>query len=616
MDLKYFFSFLALACTGTALAGNGHTDFLSPQWSYISIKGDVKGYINKIPANTVNFTLDNNFSADLDIPAGSVQPTYAECIVYNEFTLDKAAELGLGMGADWWFDVYLNGKMIFSTGEAGNVRGWFSYKNHLFTAKGKKGKNLLAVYIRRGRSSHIFCARNLPLSMVDPTSPVTVSGDVSRIVNKIKIMNAGSGGPVNFSAWNNKPAVTVSMQRWREMRIPYVRNHDVAHLTSYGGPHIVDVHMIFPDFSKDPTDPASYDFTLTDRYMQWMQQGNSKVFYRLGASIEHEPKKYGTVVPPDYHKWAVICEHIIRHYNEGWANGFRMGIEYWEIWNEPDLSSGAIDKKTWQGTDEQFFEFYRTAATYLKKRFPKLKIGGPAVAGREPWIKRFLQSISRGERVPLDFFSWHIYTADPESAGARMRKFRAMLDSYGYKDTESILNEWNYVRTWNNLSESRKVMDCAKGAAFVSGVMCVGQNSPLDMLMYYGMFHNGFWNGTLKTFTHERLKTFYSFIIWAKLADLGKQFALDPRDKVDFYAVGATDGKGKTGLLLVRYTDNDKLPGDLPVTVKIKGADLRTSKVFLLDDEHDLKDVVPFRITGDGALKFSMKANTVVYIEN
>ena len=218
--------------------------------------------------------------------------------------------------------------------------------------------------------------------------------------------------------------------------------------------------------------------------------------------------------------------------------------------------------------------------------------------------------------MPLDFFSWHIYTADPESAGERMRKFRAMLDSYGYKDTESILNEWNYVRTWNNLSESRKVMDCAKGAAFVSGVMCVGQNSPVDMLMYYGMFHNGFWNGTLSPFYMKRLKTFYSFVIWAKLADLGKQFALDTRDKVDFYAVGATDGKGKTGLLLVRYTDNDKLPGDLPVTVKIKGTDLRTSKVFLLDDEHDFKDAVPFRITGDGALKFSMKANTVVYIEN
>ena len=616
MDLKYFFNFLALACTGAALAGNGHTDFLSPQWSYISIKGDVKGYINKIPANTVKFTLDNNFSADLDIPAGSVQPTYAECIVYNEFTLDKAAELGLGMGADWWFDVYLNGKMIFSTGAAGNVRGWFSYKNHLFTAKGKKGKNLLAVYIRRGRSSHIFCARNLPLSMVDPTSPVTVSGDVSRIVNKIKIMNAGSGGPVNSSAWSNKPAVTVSMQRWREMRIPYVRNHDVAHLTSYGGPHIVDVHMIFPDFFKDPTDPASYDFTLTDRYMQWMQQGNSKVFYRLGASIEHAPKKYGTKVPPDYKKWAVICEHIIRHYNEGWANGFRMNIEYWEIWNEADISSGKSDKKTWQGTDEQFFEFYRVAALHLKKSFPKLKIGGPSGAGDEKWAERFLKAMTTGERVPMDFFSWHIYCCEPEAALVKSRFFREMLDRFGYKETESILNEWNYVRTWRDMIPNMKAIHSLKGAIFTSGMMCVGQNMPVDMMMYYFIAPNTSWNGTAKPFIGERQKSFYSFVVWAKLLDLGRQIKLDIQDKNGLYAVAATNGQGKVGILLVRYTDEEKLPDDLPVTLKIRSADLRGIRAYLLDDDHDLEEISSIRASEDGTVKFTMKANTLIYLEN
>ena len=112
------------------------------------------------------------------------------------------------------------------------------------------------------------------------------------------------------------------------------------------------------------------------------------------------------------------------------------------------------------------------------------------------------------------------------------------------------------------------------------------------------------------------MKAFYSFVIWAKLADLGKQIALDTQDKSDFYAVGATDGKGKVGILLVRYSNNNKLPGACPVTIKVKGADLRTSKVFLLDDKHDLEDVVPFRITGDGALKFMMEVNTVIYIEN
>ena len=63
----------------------------------------------------------------------------------------------------------------------------------------------------------------------------------------------------------------------------------------------------------------------------------ARVFYRLGASIEHWANKYGTGKPMDFDKWVDICEHIIMHYTEGWANGFFYDIAYWEIWNEPDL---------------------------------------------------------------------------------------------------------------------------------------------------------------------------------------------------------------------------------------------------------------------------------------
>ena len=41
--------------------------------------------------------------------------------------------------------------------------------------------------------------------------------------------------------------------------------------------------------------------------------------------------------PKDFQKWAEICEHIIMHYNEGWANGFHYGIKYFEVWFEPDV---------------------------------------------------------------------------------------------------------------------------------------------------------------------------------------------------------------------------------------------------------------------------------------
>ena len=56
---------------------------------------------------------------------------------------------------------------------------------------------------------------------------------------------------------------------------------------------------------------------------QLHQQG-VEPFYRLGTTIEnsHRIKTYHIYPPKDYQKWAKICEGIIRHYNEGWADGF------------------------------------------------------------------------------------------------------------------------------------------------------------------------------------------------------------------------------------------------------------------------------------------------------
>ena len=69
----------------------------------------------------------------------------------------------------------------------------------------------------------------------------------------------------------------------------------------------------------------------------------------LGNRIEHESKRYGSIPPKDPAKWARICEHIIRHMNEGWAGGHHYGIEYWEIWNEPD-----VNPQCWDGPVEEF----------------------------------------------------------------------------------------------------------------------------------------------------------------------------------------------------------------------------------------------------------------------
>lgn len=603
-NLKKLFSLIVLI--GLALSG---ADRLSEQWYFTRQVKDAD--FSMIPDGCKTFRLGKDYGIDLDSVAGKAGKCFDECIVYNQFTLDKKQRLGFSAGADWWMDVYLNGEKIFTTFPDGNGN-LPAVDNHPFPATGKKGKNLLAARVRRGKASWQFFLKPVPLHLTDPCLPLTITADPGKKLGVIKPMNAVNNGPIiSVRGFDN-------LKLYQEAKIPYARNHDASFCSSYGGEHTVDVHAIFPDFSKDPNDPASYDFAPTDRYLKQIVRGGAKVFYRLGSKIEHAPEKYGTRVPSDFKKWAVICEHIIRHYNDGWANGMKMNIEYWEIWNEYDLDkrpAGTLASPTWQGTDEQFFEFYTVAATHLKKCFPKLKIGGPAASSSSK-TERFLKGITAGGRKPpMDFFSWHLYTRNPADIGKHSVKVRQLLDRYGYPKAESILNEWNYVRAWRgkNYLYSMETIHKIKGAAFTAAGMISGQNSPADMLMYYDARPSN-WNGIFHPMTRGPLKTYYVFKCWAKLAELGRSIDVDTQGKIGLFALGA-EKNGKSGVLLARFFEEDRLPGELPVTFTLKNGDLRGVKLYLLDETHDLTEI-PYRMDKAGNLLFDMKANTVMYLEN
>ena len=68
-------------------------------------------------------------------------------------------------------------------------------------------------------------------------------------------------------------------------------------------------------------------------------------------------------------------------------------------------------------------------------------------------------------------------------------------------------------------------------------------------------------------------------------------------------------------MLLARYFEDDRLPGELPVTFTLKNGDLRGVRLYLLDENHDLTEI-PYRMDKAGNLLFDMKANTVMYLEN
>lgn len=433
-------------------------------------------------------------------------------------------------------------------------------------------------------------------------------------IGQIKPMNGVNNGPVMAPKSQSKGNDVY----FRAAGIPFARVHDSYLCNSYGGNHTVDVTAIFPDFSKNPDDPSSYDFAVTDKYMSNIAAVGTAVFYRLGESIDHKVKKYNVYPPKDFKKWAKICEHIILHYNEGWNNGFHYGIEYWEIWNEPDLDRDEKNWKyaprTWGGSHEQFFDFFETVSKYLDKRFPELKIGGPALCESIEWAAEFIPEMAR-RNVPMDFFSWHIYTTTPEKMISHYEKLRALLDANGYGGIESICDEWNYVRNWNtDFVYSLDVISSVKGAAFTSACFSAAQNSDISKLLYYDARPNTSFNGLFSLNTLRPLAGYYPFYFWSKLAGLGTQIAVD-EDEDDLYAVAAKSDDGQHfGMMLTRFSDDDNITSPKRVEIDLGSAVAASMITALVIDDFRIATETPLAVE-NGRVTIEMLPRSVFYLD-
>jgi len=496
------------------------------------------------------------------------------------------------------------------------------------------------------------CAICGAATAAEPAATALVTVDPSREIGPIKPMNAVNNGPtVKKPGGDQKNG---NFEDYKALRIPFARTHDSINCVS-GGAHTCDINAIFPDFDADETDPKSYDFVFTDHYLDNIRRAGTAVFFRLGQTIEHGPKKYGVLPPKDFAKWARICEHVIRHYNEGWGWGTdnapttkniawsnQFNIVYWEIWNEPDLDIPGgrymTNPRTWGGTATNFFELYETAAKHLKGKFPNLKIGGPALCSNMQFANDFLR-YCRDKSIPLDFFSWHTYATEPRQIADRCSAFRSMLDKYGFDKVESILNEWNYVKGWvDDWQYSLEVESgrlSQKSAAFIFGTMVDCQYSPLDMLMFYDARVGSGMNDMFSKPTYQPLKGYYPFYAWSKLVDCGTQVACsvsEGRGEASdaktgtvfksetgkpvgsFRAVAAKGAGGSGAIAVVRYSDDNNVTDTARVTVRVPGADLGRARCHLTDAVRVYTEV-PLEVQPDGSAVLRMQPLSFALIE-
>lgn len=393
-------------------------------------------------------------------------------------------------------------------------------------------------------------------------------------VGRVKLMH-GVGQP---------PFVGTNFDMVRYLKdagIPFSRLHDVG--GRYGSMVYVDVENIFRNFDADENDPASFDFAFTDKLITALIQNGVEPFYRLGATIEndHRIKAYHIFPPRDNLKWARICAGIIRHYTEGWADGFHYQIRYWEIWNEPDNEEKIEDNPQWKGTKEQFYELYATAATYLKKEFPHLKIGGYGSCGFYAldnglvseanssmrmdyfitFFEKFLEFV-RERKAPLDFFSWHSYSG-VEQNKVYTRYARETLDRFGFTETETFCNEWNpEVRTRGT----------AHHAAVIAKMMMMFAESQLDGAMFYDARYGiSIYGSLFEPLTAKPFPAYYSFVAYNQLYTL-KNRVYTQWDDNRLYCM-AVAGERKC-LMLANDSDED-------IAIKLVSGELLNSCVLI-----------------------------------
>ena len=407
--------------------------------------------------------------------------------------------------------------------------------------------------------------------------------DLTQNDGKFKMLNATNGGPWHKRHTNDQ--YRSNFKDYKNARIPYSRNHDSCFNEVYGGPYSHDISAIFPNFDADENDPNSYDFACTDESILVALDAGTKTFFRLGQTIEHQIKKHHTLPPKDFNKWARICEHIIRHYTEGWANGFTHDMPYWEIWNEPDLDEDdSPNKRCWGGVKTQFFDLYEITAKHLKSCFPHLKIGGPALAYRHDWAEDFLCEMQK-RQVPIDFFSWHIYCIKPNIVMWRAEEMKKLLVKYGYGNAETICNEWNYVKNWQEgFVQTLIDMGGVKGASFVASVMCEAQKSDtIDMLMYYDT-RPGVFCGAFDLYTYKPRKAYYPLFWYGKFYDMEKYVKCQTEEQ-DVYTICGVDKDGKS-LCMLSYYNDDETVGNKTLKLDF-GKEGAKYEIYAVDQNHN-----------------------------
>ncbi|MGB6220745.1 GH39 family glycosyl hydrolase [Haloferula sp.] len=430
--------------------------------------------------------------------------------------------------------------------------------------------------------------------------------DFSESRGKIKPLNGVNGGPHVL-----EDHVSAMIQRHKEAGFAITRTHDARWPT----PDVVDIHTIFPLFHLDADDPKNYYFDKTDDYIAAIVNNGSDVLFRFGESIEHTTA-YFIHPPSDFDKWVKICVNILRHYNEGWADGFNYNIKHVEIWNEPSHIG-----PMWRGTQEQYFELYKKASIGIKAAFPDVKISGLVDNPGRAWEKPFLE-FCKSNNLPFDFYSYHIYTDNVIKLRDGAITARKLLDSFGFTETEIHMTEWKCSNADFKILRSRdperfpekaasylKMSTGPAVSSMIGSTLMILQDTPIDMAYYYtadtslwGMFDR----------VGNPYSSYYAFLAWREMLNTPNRVTIEgsmPSEMQQIIA-GASDDEKTFSFMISNYKGKQSEASVILENLPLTGE--ATVERYLVDGTHDFELVSSSTIsTPNPEIKMDLAPNSL-----
>lgn len=239
------------------------------------------------------------------------------------------------------------------------------------------------------------------------------------------------------------------------------------------------VRVFVQEFFQVYRGDGQFDWQLLDPYMESFAATGAKV---VAAICIKPPALFPEIDqrqwrPSDVAEWQRVVRALVERYSVE-----RPIVTHWEIGNEPDIGEGGGCPYLITSA-EDYLEYYRFTAEPIREVFPEARIGGPANARLfNPPLPDFAHAWRQGAEIPLDFASYHLYSALPPRHGDQVRAARELFRRADRPVPELMVTEFS---PWfEPTSAAEQAFAPQRGACVAASVLAM-IDAGLDWSFHY-----------------------------------------------------------------------------------------------------------------------------------